>query len=140
MSNAIRSAGRQPASHDPAAARFGGISRSAMRAPEPAAPPDYRAIVDSSEFRQLRIRFRVFVLPMSVLFLGWYLAYVIVAAYAPSFMATPVFGLVNVGLLMGFGQFASTVLIALGYHWYATRRIDPRVADLRANPPRGGGR
>lgn len=140
MSNAIRAAGRQPASHDPDAARFGGISRSAMRAPERPASPDYRAIVDSSEFQQLRSRFRAFVFPMSVLFLGWYLTYVLIAAYAPDFMATPVFGLVNVGLLMGFGQFASTVLIALGYRRYAAHQIDPRVAELRANASGGGGR
>lgn len=140
MSNAIRSAGRQPAPQDPDAARFGGISRSAMRAPEPAAPPDYRAIVNSTEFRQLRTRFRIFVFPVSALFLGWYLAYVVIAAYAPGFMATQVFGLINVGLLMGLGQFASTVLIALAYRRYAARRIDPHIAALRANPPRGGDR
>nr|WP_228047039.1 DUF485 domain-containing protein [Saccharopolyspora sp. HNM0983] len=111
-----------------------------MRPPVAAGPPDYRAVVDSAEFQQLRTRFRAFVFPMSALFLAWYLTYVVIAAYAPAFMGTPVLGLINVGLLMGLGQFVSTVLIALGYRRYAERRVDPLIDDLRADPPREGDR
>ncbi|HEY0498852.1 MAG TPA: DUF485 domain-containing protein [Kutzneria sp.] len=99
----------------------------------PAGPqrPDFEAIQDSPEFAELRHRLRRFIFPMTALFLVWYLTYVLLSAYAHAFMATQVFGLVNVGLLLGLGQFVSTVLITLAYNRYARRRIDPQVAVIR---------
>src|SRR5437763_976349 len=64
---------------------------------------DYVRIQASPEFRSLRARFRRFAFPMCVLFVVWYMAYVILAAYAHNFMSTPVFGEVNVGILLGLG-------------------------------------
>lgn len=93
--------------------------------------PDFQAIQDSAEFGELRRRLRRFVFPMTAVFLVWYLTYVLLSAYAHEFMARPVFGLVNVGLLLGLGQFVSTVLIALGYNRFARKRIDPQVALIR---------
>jgi uncharacterized membrane protein (DUF485 family) len=52
----------------------------------------------STEFVELRRRFRRFVFPMTALFLAWYFLYVLLAAYAPGFMSTKVFGNINVGL------------------------------------------
>ncbi|GAA0515857.1 hypothetical protein GCM10011581_47330 [Saccharopolyspora subtropica] len=113
------------------AATFGGITRSASRAPAPS--PDYAAIAESREFRELRARFRRFAFPMSAAFLVWYLGYVIVAAYLPDFMATRIVGEINVGLIMGMGQFATTILITFLYLRYAARHIDPRVRELYQN-------
>ena len=56
---------------------------------------------DSAEFERLRRIFRSFVFPMTVLFLVWYFLYVLLAAYAPDFMATKVVGNINVGLIFG---------------------------------------
>ena len=100
----------------------------------PAGPqrPDFEAIQDSAEFTELRRRLRRFVFPMTGLFLVWYLTYVLLSAYAHAFMATQVFGLVNIGLLLGLGQFVSTVLITLAYNRYARKRLDPQVALIRA--------
>ena len=42
------------------------------------------------------------------------------------------FGEVNVGILLGIGQFASTALVTWLYLRYARRRLDPRAAELRA--------
>jgi len=95
--------------------------------------PDYEAIQDSAEFTELRRRLRRFIFPMTGLFLVWYLTYVLLSAYAHGFMATPVFGLVNVGLLLGLGQFVSTVLITLAYNTFARKRIDPQVALIRSH-------
>ncbi|XIF83481.1 DUF485 domain-containing protein [Kutzneria buriramensis] len=95
--------------------------------------PDFEAIQDSAEFAELRRRLRRFVFPMTALFLVWYLTYVLLSAYAHAFMATQVFGLVNVGLLLGLAQFVSTVLITLAYNRFARRRIDPQVALIRAH-------
>jgi uncharacterized membrane protein (DUF485 family) len=102
-------------------------------APAPAGPagPDYDLIQRSPEFRSLRRRLRGFVFPMSIVFFAWYLTYVILAAYAGDFMSTQVFGLVNVGMVLGLAQFVTTALITLAYVRFANRQIDPRVAELR---------
>ena len=69
------------------------------------------AVQASPEFQELRSRLRRFVFPMSALFLLWYFAYVLLGAFAHDFMAIKVWGNINVGLLIGLGQFVSTFVI-----------------------------
>ncbi|MCR6485908.1 DUF485 domain-containing protein [Amycolatopsis sp. OK19-0408] len=102
------------------------------RRPVPRTGPDYAAIQASREFVALRRRFRAFVFPMSFAFFAWYMTYVLLAAYAHDFMSQKVFGQVNVGILLGIGQFASTALVTWLYLRYARNQVDPRVAELRA--------
>ncbi|SFW89813.1 DUF485 domain-containing protein [Amycolatopsis australiensis] len=102
------------------------------RRPAPPSGPDYPGIQASPEFTALRRRFRAFVFPMSLAFFAWYMTYVLLAAYAHDFMSHKVFGEVNVGILLGVGQFASTALVTWLYLRYARRQVDPRVAELRA--------
>jgi uncharacterized membrane protein (DUF485 family) len=96
------------------------------------AAADFPAIQNSEKFGTLRSRHRRFVFPVLGLALLWYLAYVLLAGYAPAFMATPVFGRVNVGLLIGLGQVATTFIITMIYVSYANRRLDPIAAEIRA--------
>jgi uncharacterized membrane protein (DUF485 family) len=91
----------------------------------------FTAVERSDEFRQLKKRHRSFVLPVALLFLVWYFAYVLLADYAHDFMATPVFGNINVGLLFGLGQFVSTFAITTWYVVYANRRLDPLASSIR---------
>jgi uncharacterized membrane protein (DUF485 family) len=103
--------------------------------PEPvAAPPslDFVAIQRSDEFVVLRRRLRRFVFPMSALFFGWYLCYVLLAAYAHGPMSHRLTGQITVGLVMGVLQFCSTILIMVWYLRYARTRIDPLVAVIRS--------
>jgi len=93
---------------------------------------DYQEVAESPDFRELQSRHRRFVFPLAVLFLVWYFVYVLLAAYAHDFMATPVFGSVNVGLLLGLGQFVTTFVITMAYVRYANRRLDPLAEKLRA--------
>jgi uncharacterized membrane protein (DUF485 family) len=113
----------------PDIALFGSVDADSLRRPD--AQPDYMEIAESLEFQELRGTLRRFVFPMSLLFLVWYLTYVLVAAYEPGFMAIPVFGAVNLGFVMGIGQFASTIGITGLYLRFAARRIDPLVSELR---------
>ena len=85
----------------------------------------------SPRFRELKRRHRSFVLPVAALFLLWYFAYVILADYAHEFMATPVIGNVNIGLLFGLGQFVTTFAITTWYVVYANRRLDPLADEIR---------
>jgi uncharacterized membrane protein (DUF485 family) len=68
---------------------------------------------------------------MTVAFLAWYLLYVLLSTYAPDFMATPVFGNVNLGLLLGLAQFVSTFAITHLYVAHANRSTDPIADEMR---------
>jgi uncharacterized membrane protein (DUF485 family) len=111
-------------------AAFGGITAAAPD-PEPPGRPDFVAIRDSAEFAVLRRRFRRFVFPMSAVFFLWYLSYVLLAAYARDLMSHRLVGSVNVALVLGLLQFASTIAITCGYLRYARRYIDPQIAAIR---------
>jgi uncharacterized membrane protein (DUF485 family) len=94
-------------------------------------PEEYRQAQDSPEFTELRRRFRRFAFPMTVAFFSWYLLYVLLSTYADDFMAEEVFGFVNVGLLLGLGQFVTTFLITQLYVRHAGRNTDPIADEMR---------
>ncbi|MET0136519.1 MAG: DUF485 domain-containing protein [Kibdelosporangium sp.] len=101
--------------------------------PEPpaAADIDFAAVQQSEQFTEVRRRLLRFTFPMTALFLFWYLSYVLLAAYAHDFMSQQVFGKVNVGLLLGLSQFATTVAIMAAYLRFARKRVDPHTAEMR---------
>ena len=92
----------------------------------------YMAVQASPEFQELRTRLRRFVFPTTIFFLVWYASYVLLGAFAHDFIATSVFVNINVGLLLGLGQFLTTFLITGLYIRFANRELDPRAAALRA--------
>ena len=91
----------------------------------------YLAVQASPEFQELRSRLRRFVFPMSALFLIWYAVYVLLGAFAHDFMATKVWGNINVGIVIGLGQFVSTFVITAIYVRFANRELDPRAEAIR---------
>jgi uncharacterized membrane protein (DUF485 family) len=46
-------------------------------------------------------------------------------------MATKVWGDINVGILIGLGQFVTTFLITFIYVRFANRELDPRAEAIR---------
>ncbi len=94
-------------------------------------PEEYAQAQASPEFVELKRRFRRFAFPMTVAFLAWYLLYVLLSTYAPDFMATPVFGNVNLGILLGLAQFVSTFAITHLYVAHANRSTDPIADEMR---------
>ena len=99
--------------------------------PASAGTHDYQEVAESEDFRLLQRNHRSFVFPLAVAFLIWYFVYVLLAAFAHDFMATPVFGSVNVGLLFGLGQFVTTFVITMAYVAYANRKLDPVAEKIR---------
>ena len=85
----------------------------------------------SPEFQDLRSRLRRFVFPMTAFFLIWYGIYVLLGAFAHDFMASRLFGNVNVGLIIGLGQFLTTFVITGLYVRFANRELDPRAEAIR---------
>jgi uncharacterized membrane protein (DUF485 family) len=94
-------------------------------------PEEYLAAQNSPEFQDLKKRFRAFAFPMTAAFFSWYLLYVLLSTYAHDFMSTDVFGNVNIGLLLGLGQFVSTFVITHLYVNHANKRTDPIADEMR---------
>ena len=110
--------------------QFGNIAKHSWR-PRGPVETDYEQIRHSADFRFLRRRFRGFVFPMTLLALAWYFTYAALGAFAEEFMSRPLYGSINVGILMGFLQFVSTAVLTVLYGRYVRKRIDPLVDDLR---------
>lgn len=88
--------------------------------------PNFTLIQQSEEFRTLRRRLTMFIFPMTALFLASYLTFVLLSAYAKDFVSTKVIGVINLGILLGLGQFVTSIIITLSYARYAKRRLDPQ--------------
>jgi uncharacterized membrane protein (DUF485 family) len=98
---------------------------------------NYETAEQSEKFQTLKRKHRGFVFPVAVGFLVWYFAYVLLADYAHEFMSTPVFGNINVGLLLGLAQFVTTFVITMLYVRYANRTLDPIADEIRADLEKG---
>lgn len=92
---------------------------------------DYRAIQQSPEFQTLRRTHRSFVFPVLGVCLLWYIAYVLLAGYAHEFMSTPVFGSINVAILLGLAQVVTTFAVTMWYVHFANKRLDPLAEEIR---------
>ncbi|MFD7118446.1 DUF485 domain-containing protein [Streptomyces sp. NPDC059922] len=91
----------------------------------------YAEIQRGAAFREVRGRYRRFVVPASLAFLGWYLVYLVAATAAPQLMARPVAGAVNVAMVAGLGQFLSTFLLTWAYARHARLHRDRVALELR---------
>ncbi|MET4921958.1 DUF485 domain-containing protein [Streptomyces sp. PSRA5] len=98
---------------------------------QPGAADIYLEVQRSAAFQEVRRRYRRFVVPATLAFLLWYLAYVVTATVAPGLMARPVAGAVNVAMVAGLGQFLSTFLLTWAYSRHARLHRDRDALDLR---------
>lgn len=106
-------------------------THSAQTGPPPGI--DFQQVQASPEFSRLRRTQRSFAFPMAVVFLVWYFVYVLLAAYAPEFMAIKVWGNINIGIVFGLLQFVSTFAITAAYVSFSNRRLDPQAVAIREN-------
>ncbi|MEU8828266.1 DUF485 domain-containing protein [Streptomyces sp. NPDC048636] len=101
------------------------------RAGPPAAEDVYTEVHGSAAFQEVRRRYRRFVFPAAAAFLLWYLVYVVAATTAPDLMARPVIGVLNVAMVAGLAQFATTFLLTWAYARHARLRRDRVALELR---------
>ncbi|MEU8775228.1 DUF485 domain-containing protein [Streptomyces sp. NPDC048606] len=101
--------------------------------PAPTGPTadDFARVQQSPEFVELRGAYRSFAFPLTVAFIAWYLLYVLLSSYAGGFMGTKLFGNINVALVLGLAQFATTFLIAWLYSRHAAARLDPKAEAIK---------
>jgi uncharacterized membrane protein (DUF485 family) len=86
---------------------------------------DWEAIERSPEFQELVHRRRSFVIPCTVFFLGWYLGFILLTAYAADFMGERVYEGLTVGYCLALTQFAMVLILGLWYLRKADREFDP---------------
>ncbi len=107
------------------------MPRGAAGAPPLAAADVYLEVQRSAAFQEVRSRYRRFVVPTVAAFFLWYVAYVVAATTAPTLMARPVAGAVNVAMVAGLGQFLTTFLLTWAYTRHARLRRDRAALELR---------
>jgi uncharacterized membrane protein (DUF485 family) len=102
---------------------------------------DWEAIERSPEFRELLAARRRFVLPATIFFLAWYIGFILLAGYAPDFMAGSVYEGLTVGYCLALTQFVMVGTLGLMYLRRAERVYDPLadkvVQRALAAPPAG---
>lgn len=91
----------------------------------------YERVHAGAEFQDLRKRYRGFAIPATIAFMVWYLLFVFMSNWASDFMSIKVIGNVNVALVFGLLQFASTFGIAWLYARHANKSLDPIAGKLQ---------
>ena len=92
---------------------------------------EYRYMQKTEQFQTLRSTFRSFTIPMTVAGLVWYIAFVLFATFAPEMVAKPVWGNINVGIILGVLQFVTTFAITWIYINFANKKLEPMQAAIR---------
>ena len=89
---------------------------------------DWKRIEQSAEFQELVTRRKRFVLPATIFFLVYYMAFIIVAGYAPDFMGESVYEGLTVGYCYALTQFVMVFGLGLWYLRKSENEFDP-LAD-----------
>ncbi|MER7898197.1 DUF485 domain-containing protein [Streptomyces sp. NPDC096046] len=128
-SHPYRPPGPSP-SHDPYAYTYDTYPWAPQEAPEPAGrrPQRHAALGQHSDLRVLRSAYRWQRRVATLTALGYFLLFLILSAFAPSFMTSTVTDGLPTGLLLALIQVPVTWLAIALYEQTARRRVDP-IAD-----------
>jgi uncharacterized membrane protein (DUF485 family) len=91
---------------------------------------DWNAVEQSPEFKELIAARRRFVLPATIFFLAWYIGFVLLAGYAPDFMADSVYEGLTVGYCLALTQFVMVFTLGYLYLRRADTVYDPLAAKV----------
>lgn len=76
---------------------------------------EWDRIAETQEFKDLMATKKVFIIPAFVFFLVYYFMLPILVGYAPQFMSTKVFGVINLAYLFALSQFFMAWTVAALY-------------------------
>jgi uncharacterized membrane protein (DUF485 family) len=100
---------------------------------------DWHGIERSEEFRELVRRRRSFVVPATIFFLAYFMAFILLAGYAPDFMRRSVYEGLTVGYCLALTQFVMVFVLGLWYLHKAENEFDPLAeAVVEAASDEGG--
>jgi uncharacterized membrane protein (DUF485 family) len=86
---------------------------------------DWEGIERSPEFQELVHRRRSFVVPATIFFLAYYMAFILLAGYAEDFMGSSVYEGLTVGYCLALTQFLMVFVLGIMYLRRADRVYDP---------------
>ncbi|MDP9293821.1 MAG: DUF485 domain-containing protein [Actinomycetota bacterium] len=89
---------------------------------------DWQAIEASPEFQELVRKRRSFILPATIFFLGWYMGFILLTAYAEGFMSERVYEGLTVGYSLALTQFVMVFVLGLMYLNRSAKVYDPLAA------------
>jgi uncharacterized membrane protein (DUF485 family) len=101
--------------------------------------PDWEAIERSPEFQELVNRRRRFVVPATIFFLSYYMAFILLCGYAPDFMADSVYEGLTVGYCLALTQFLMVFVLGVWYLRKAEREFDPLAQRILTSAGEDGG-
>src|SRR5918994_2383521 len=107
-----------------------------MREPDRASY-DWERIERSPEFQELVHRRRSFVLPATVFFLVYFMAFILLTGYAEDFMASSVYEGLTVGYCLALTQFVMVFALGILYLRKADREYDPLAQRVVSMAERG---
>jgi uncharacterized membrane protein (DUF485 family) len=93
---------------------------------------DWQAVERTPEFRELVAARRRFVIPATIFFLVWYLAFILLAGYAEDFMGESVYEGLTVGYVLALTQFAMVAILGVLYLRRAQSTFDPLADKVAA--------
>ena len=100
---------------------------------------DWEAIERSPEFQELVRRRRAFVLPATIFFLTYYMAFILLAGYAEDFMGSSVYEGLTVGYCLALTQFLMVFVLGILYLRKADREYDPLAQRVLTKTGDDGG-
>jgi uncharacterized membrane protein (DUF485 family) len=86
---------------------------------------DWEAVERSPGFQELVKRRRSFVLPATIFFLAYYMAFILLCGYAEDFMASSVYEGLTVGYCLALTQFVMVFALGIMYLRKADHVYDP---------------
>jgi uncharacterized membrane protein (DUF485 family) len=95
-------------------------------------------IAESRQFKDLMATKKIFIVPAFVFFVVYYFALPVLVGYAPQFMSTKVFGVLNLAYLFALSQFFVAWLIA-GLYVRAAADFDRLAKDILDKAENGKG-
>ena len=93
---------------------------------------DWERIERSPEFQELVHKRRSFVLPATIFFLAYYMAFILLAGYAEDFMASSVYEGLTVGYTLALTQFLMVFALGIMYLRKSDREYDPLAREVVA--------
>ena len=100
---------------------------------------DWDRVASRDDFRALVAAKRAFIVPATLFFVVYYFALPVLVGYAPAFMKTEVFGVVNLAYVFALSQFFMAWLVAALY-LRAAGRFDRMAQTVIVNASRRGAR
>ena len=100
----------------------------------PSVAIDWIAAEQSPEFKELMKKRRAFIVPATIFYLGWFIGFILLTAYAEEFMGESVYEGLTVGYVLALSQFIMVWVLTWVYLKRADKVFDPlaRKAAERA--------